>query len=618
MRLGIMRKTLQVCLFLCLLLNLLWFPQPNTVRAGDSTQIFNLGLIIEDLNTTERQWCMDWISQFDPFVKWNFILWQPYGNLNDEVFVNFLRVRGLLMGSEGYVQAKTPIQREKEVDAMVNTFKTLNITLKGLFMFQPDTYTMNYAYSRYNFEYCVGYCFEQYLVDFMTMKGGWQLPYYHNPEHALKPAEANEGLVVFPHVIWDWASSLTYSHHLNTHILNPYPDIYPSSSQAVNYCLKLVNESLSCSEPFGYASAMFEWSWIINHQDFNGTTKDYYQRIINQKGSICQLYNETASWFRASYPKTPTYRVAFTSPYDGQQIEWYLNPDFRIARVGSYVKSYVIFGSQTDIWLNNVCYVDFNMPWSQSNCIDNSLKFDIDDLGGGILRDSPKGGSVYYTGNLADFPTFYKRAISSIRNTVIEDRENDAYFIFADPQRMTRAVAAYDVASGNILYGMCQNLQNQGFDTNELWVSQEEENQGKLLLSDKTVLMFGSRFPHLCVKYLEERRLVPVAFNITIENGQQHLEFVDTATDRVIVDAPRNSIDFQHEDYFVVMTLKDENNNHVFILYGFDWKGTWGAGIYLKAVYPNIDAYSAQYYVFHWSDINNDGVPQPNEMTQIP
>jgi hypothetical protein len=173
------------------------------------------------------------------------------------------------------------------------------------------------------------------------MKGGWQLPYYHNPDHALKPAENNNGLVVFPHASWDWISSLTHSHHLNTHILGVYPYIYSNSSNAVNYCLKLINESLSCSQPFGYASTMFEWCWMIGRQDRNETSANYYQKIINQYGSICQMYNETSSWFKSHYSKTPTYRVTFTSPYDNQQVEWYLDTDYRIARVNNYVKSYL-------------------------------------------------------------------------------------------------------------------------------------------------------------------------------------------------------------------------------------------------------------------------------------
>lgn len=412
---------LLIFLFFCLLTNSLCFLPINSVQTENHAQIFNLGLIIYDLNATEREWCMKWISQFDPFAKWNFILWPPYKNLEDATFVNFLKTRGLLICAEGYMQLKPLSQRESELDSTVNTFNAHNITLKGLFMFQPDTYTMNYAYSKYNFEYYVGYCFEQYVIDYMTMKGGWQLPYYHNSEHALKPSETSDGLVVFPHVIWDWVSSLTYSHFLNTHILDAYPQIYPDPSQAVTYCLKLINESLSCSEPFGYATTMFEWMWIINRQDFNETATDYYQKIINQHGSICQLYNETTSWFKAHYPKTPTYQVKFTSPYDGQKVEWYLDLNYRIARLENHVKSYIIFKNQTEYWSNHICYVDFGKPANETNCADNSLEFEIDDLGGGYLRDSSKGGSEYYTGNLADFPAFYipcTLSVSTLKNDV--------------------------------------------------------------------------------------------------------------------------------------------------------------------------------------------------------
>lgn len=382
-----------------------------TVWAEEYPQIFNLGLIIHDMNATEREWCMHWIRQFDPFAKWNFILWQPYHNLDDEAFMDFLKARGLLIAADGYMQLLSTKERENLIDHMVDSFATHNIVLKGFFMFQPDTYTMNYAYSKYNFEYFVGYCFDQYTIDYMTMKGGWQLPYYHSVEHALKPALDDKGLVVFPHVTWDWVSSFTFSHHLNTHVLGVYPLIYSEPSQAVDYCLRLIDESLSCSQPFGYATAMFEWVWIINRQDLNETAIEYYSQIINRYGSLCQLYNETASWFRANFPKTPTYHVSFTSPYNNQHVEWYLNLDHRIARMNDYVCSYIVFDNQIDKWLNNVAYVDFGKPPSETNCIDNSLEFLIDDLGGGLLRDSPRGDSVYYSGDLKDFPVYYETVV---------------------------------------------------------------------------------------------------------------------------------------------------------------------------------------------------------------
>ncbi len=609
---GIMMLLLMANLFSYLIIGSVSLLPADSTQ-GDSTEIFNVGLIIHDMTTYERQLCMDWISQFDPFTKWNFILWTPYKNLEDATFVNFLKARGLLLGADGYMQSAPLNQRESNIDVMVSTFDAYNVSLNGFFMFQPDTYTLNYAYSRYGFEYYVGYCFEQYVIDYMTMKGGWQLPYYHNSEHALRPAEDEGGLVVFPHSTWDWVSSLTYSHHLNTHILDAYRCLDSNSSQAVNYCLGLINESLACSEPFGYACTMFEWELVKNDHDLIEVATEYYQQIINQYSSICQLYNETTSWFKSHYDKTPAYHVEFTSPYDGKQVGWYLDLNYRIARVENYVKSYVIFTGQSEYWLSHVCNVNFAEVPDETNCIDNSLEFEIDDLGGGFDRDSPKGGAVYYAGNLADFPSF--NPVSQLK-LAIEAAEDQVYFIYADSQRMNRSVAVYDVVSGSIVYGMCQNMQNQDFDTNPIWVSQNETDRGRLLLQNQTVLMFGGPCPNWCVSYLEEQRLTPIYFVEEQQSDGRHFKFVENFTGAVKVDELADSIDFGHEDYFVVMSSVDQNDNCVFVSYGFDWKGTWSAGIYLKAMYSNIQTYTNFYYIFHWVDLNADGVPQLNEMAQ--
>jgi hypothetical protein len=207
--------------------------------------------------------------------------------------------------------------------------------------------------------------------------------------------------------------------------------------------------------------------------------------------------------------------------------------------------------------------------------------------------------------------------ISDLQTLVIQAMDNQDYFIFADPHRMTRAVATYDVASGSIIYGMCQNTQNQGFDTNPSWVSQNSQDEGRLLLQNKTVLIFGGPIPNLCAGYLQAQGLTPVYVQAVSEADGTHWEFVETSTGTVKVDRLASSIDFEHEDYFVIMALVDANGNHVFISYGFDWKGTWAAGIYLKAIYPTIQTYTKAYYIVHWVDTNGDGIPQPNEMTVI-
>jgi exo-beta-1,3-glucanase (GH17 family) len=214
-------------------------------------------------------------------------------------------------------------------------------------------------------------------------------------------------------------------------------------------------------------------------------------------------------------------------------------------------------------------------------------------------------------------PNVTPQPISAFQSLVLQAGANQAYFVYADPNRMTRAEATYDVASGSTVYGMCLNIQNQAFDNSPLIVSQSAADRGRLLVSGQTVLMFGGPNPHLCVHYLEQRRLTPVYFAAEPEGDGTHLKFVETSTGIARVDRLGSSIDFEHEDYFVIMALTDEGGNHVLVCYGFDWKGTWSGGMYLKAAYSTLPSYTNSYYLLHWVDTNGDGIPQTGEMTQI-
>jgi hypothetical protein len=182
---------------------------------------------------------------------------------------------------------------------------------------------------------------------------------------------------------------------------------------------------------------------------------------------------------------------------------------------------------------------------------------------------------------------------------------------------MTRAVATYDVASGSTVYGMCLNPQSLSFDTNPVLVSQNPADTGRLLTPGKTVLMFGGPNPHLCVRYLEQQGLTPVHFRADSDAAGTWVKFIETSTGTAKVNVLASNIDFEHEDYFLIESLFDANGNQVFISYGFDWKGTWAAGLLIQTIYPNIQTYTNNYYIFHWTDTNGDGIPQTNEMTPI-
>jgi hypothetical protein len=163
-----------------------------------------------------------------------------------------------------------------------------------------------------------------------------------------------------------------------------------------------------------------------------------------------------------------------------------------------------------------------------------------------------------------------------------------------------------------MVYGVCDNEQNQGFDSNPDYVTQFGSEKGKLLLSNKTVLFFGGPFPHWCVSYYENVGLTPVkaAWNDT------HFMFLDQES-AMIATLSRTAVESGHEDMFVIEVFQDNNNNTIFIFYGFDWKGTWAAGIYLHDfLIDQLFGLTNGYYIYHWVDDSEDGVPQPEEIYQ--
>ncbi len=213
-------------------------------------------------------------------------------------------------------------------------------------------------------------------------------------------------------------------------------------------------------------------------------------------------------------------------------------------------------------------------------------------------------------------PEIRWNALCLLETKVLEAAPGKVYFVWADPARMERAEATYDVASGTIVKTLCMNRQSENFDTYPGWVWQNETDRGRLLLEASTVLMFGSHWPNWAVDYLQNHGLLPVDWISDWSAGE--FKMVDHNTSQVLATVNYNTVDLDHEDYFVLMACIDENLNLCFVSYGFDWKGTWAAGKQLQAMIDEgINFYTDQYYVYHWTDTDNDGIPEPDEFTLI-
>ena len=196
--------------------------------------------------------------------------------------------------------------------------------------------------------------------------------------------------------------------------------------------------------------------------------------------------------------------------------------------------------------------------------------------------------------------------LASLGVYLLEARADSVYFIFPEPSRMTEPVAAYDVAAGGIIYGMCSNSQNLGFDSNRAWV---DEN-GKPTLTQSTIVLVGGPYPHNCVRYYEEAGLTPVRFRHNTQEGTY--EFL--AEEGIIASLP-TSTDFSRADLGLIEVFEDDSENLVYVVYGFTWRGTLAAALYLKdEMAGHLSNYPASYYVIGWTDRNGDAAPQTVEI----
>lgn len=207
--------------------------------------------------------------------------------------------------------------------------------------------------------------------------------------------------------------------------------------------------------------------------------------------------------------------------------------------------------------------------------------------------------------------------VYELETKLLNASANEVYFLYADPAYMTRPESAYDITSGGIIYGLCENPQNQGFNTTTWWLL-DTGAINATTISNATIAMFGGPYPHVAVRYYEDSHvgsqdgnwLAPVRF---AENASHY--WFENQTYAVVGMLSLSAVVNGHEDFFVIETFAEEDNFFL-VMYGFDWKGTWAAGIYFKEVMlVNLSDYEGQYYVFHWvDDFGQDGVPQSSEI----
>jgi|SRR5271157_824056 len=373
------------------------------------TNIVSISIIIDNASYFDQ--LAAWLATLN-FKNFAFVVVEGLTDayiLGNATRVGILEQYGKIIPRLPYMQGWTPRNRIIYANQTLNEFaNALGYTPKGAMDFIPDTYTAQYLLTR-GVEYYQGYCFDQYTIDFMTMRGGFQMPYYSSASNILCPSTSLGGMVVLPHSTWDWVASFNVSHNIQLHPMNLIDDIYNGSVVAAKaYFLSMIDNTFAGSSPFGYVTVQFEWSWCFVKGDMVAVS-DWIQTLLSTRSSYKYWgFEDAVNWFKTNYDQTPAYRLQFTSPYDGEKIEWYYDLSSRVARIGDNVVSYVDYTDQLpDKYLNSSATILWLSPPNSTDGIDGSLTFKIDALGGGYLRAPVATQSVPYTGDLASFKKYY-------------------------------------------------------------------------------------------------------------------------------------------------------------------------------------------------------------------
>jgi N-acetylneuraminic acid mutarotase len=205
--------------------------------------------------------------------------------------------------------------------------------------------------------------------------------------------------------------------------------------------------------------------------------------------------------------------------------------------------------------------------------------------------------------------------VSTAAFDIADGGEYNVYFVYPDyqglkPPGVFNAWVSDWCATG-FMEGLSANHQNEATDTNAALI---DTSSGAIKTHGETIVLFGGPLVNAPVHYYETNRIAPLYY----QNDGGTLYWYRSDGTRVDSTALLGSQKSSH-DMFVVESFIDGNGNHVFIVYGYGWKGTFAAGLLFRSViYPNIGSYSNSWYVFRWTDANGDGFVDQNEIDPIP
>jgi len=257
---------------------------------------------------------------------------------------------------------------------------------------------------KFKVDFAVGNVWDQVNIDFMSLRGGFAMPYYASRRHSLVPARVRGDASVL--VVPPFAVAPTNRYHFdNNHLL----DLYTHGVDVEEF------RYVSLSYPF-FVPFFLELDWLINLKSTEAVrlfTESYTWVYENFHVVTAE---EFARLFESSFSATPQYHFTYSSSNlnvfpetKGWTIEWLMSSDCRIARVGDKVVSALSYKVQTeDSFLTSskkISFIGYRFGEDPNNIVCTDLSFDIDVLWQSEYGDRTlkKTGYAVYTGKLEDF-----------------------------------------------------------------------------------------------------------------------------------------------------------------------------------------------------------------------
>ncbi len=160
-----------------------------------------------------------------------------------------------------------------------------------------------------------------------------------------------------------------------------------------------------------------------------------------------------------------------------------------------------------------------------------------------------------------------------------------------------------DTTPLGFISGMLSNTQPNSFDTNP----NNFDTSGRPIGSWSLIMAVGGPFGNAVPHYYETTTTTadnaPVSFSQSGGN--------DMWTDRngnVVASVPVSSVSVPPgtSDVFAIQILRDSGGRLVVLMYGTSYLGVWAAAYYFKyVIYPNISAYTNNYYIIRWTDASS-------------